>query len=106
MVNDFQCRFFGPELPSGNCRSQPGIAEYLCAVSDEEAMLEAWSLYRRQPGRQQGFELWQGDRLVFRHVTTASQPILKRVGSAPRKHKPHDRPRRRATSTDGHFFWS
>ena len=67
----YRCYFLGRSAgrPSGPSPDALGLIEAavdLRAETDDEARALARAMYRQRRNRIHGFELWQGDRLVYR----------------------------------------
>ena len=61
----FYCFSARPQLP-GVSRSVVSV-ESFDAPNDDEALITAWTIRRRRRDQRYGYEVWQRDRLVFRH---------------------------------------
>lgn len=70
---DYRCYFLSTGDSCFGAMQTIAIADNFPANTDDEARLMAETLYRRQPDRSHGYEVWQANRLVYRHKASRGE---------------------------------
>lgn len=66
-MTEYQCYFFGTDARPSAAAHSFESADNFQAETDDEARMTADMMYRRRRHRPYGVEVWQANRLVFRH---------------------------------------
>ena len=70
---DYHCYFFGADHTPIGVVTSFEADESFHAETDAEARMRADTMYHRRHNQIRGFEVWQANRLVYRHPASSGE---------------------------------
>jgi hypothetical protein len=87
----YRCYFLGDTKSRAGASSSIEAAADLEAETDDGARTAAEALYRQRRNQMRGFEVWQADRLVCRHLPKPAKAELQAGTLSPSGVHTHER---------------